>query len=596
MAPVPRGFSCCTFSLLRDNACLRPRDAPPAADALAKMPVKEVTIFKDGHALLLHAGKMPTDSNGNVLLDNLPSPVLGTFWPYSADPGVKLTAVTAGQRRVSVNHTPLSIPDLIRANIGARVLVRANDNIDYEGIIQNVLDHDTMPTEPSPSPESSAANAPGVPSPAPEQSPLLLKIGTGVKVIPLNQITSVLLETPDFKTTLTSEENRNLLTLKLQWPEDKPQRQADVGMMYLQKGIRWIPNYKVTIDGKGMATFQLQATLINEITDLHDVTANLVVGVPSFAFAKTPDPMGLQQTLAQLSPYFQPNAASGYAMSNSIMSQAAQRSDREETAAESPGANLDPQLTGSTKNEDLFIFTVQHLSLKKGDRMVIPITSYAVPYTDVYTLDIPFTPPPEIWHTFAAQQQTEVSRLYQAPKVIHTLRITNKSDFPITTAPALLMHDGKVLAQSMADYTSINGTLDLPLTTAVDIVVKKTDHEVKRTPNAVRWDGDDYSRIDLGGSITLTNHRTTPVILEIKRSLLGQIDSADNDGKPDMLNLFEDNSFLPAATDDQPSWWGWYNWPNWWSHFNGIGQVTWKTTLDPTKDVTLNYTWHYFWR
>ena len=32
--------------------------------ALAKMPVKEVTVFKDGHAYVIHQGQMPTDAKG----------------------------------------------------------------------------------------------------------------------------------------------------------------------------------------------------------------------------------------------------------------------------------------------------------------------------------------------------------------------------------------------------------------------------------------------------------------------------------------------------------------------------------------------------
>src|ERR1700736_4930773 len=78
--------------------------ATPAAplSALARMPVKEITVFKDGHAFVLHEGHMPTDAAGNVLMDHLPTPVIGTFWPYSADKNAKLTAVTAGRRRVLV--------------------------------------------------------------------------------------------------------------------------------------------------------------------------------------------------------------------------------------------------------------------------------------------------------------------------------------------------------------------------------------------------------------------------------------------------------------------------------------------------------------
>ncbi|MBK7841307.1 MAG: hypothetical protein IPJ49_27215 [Candidatus Obscuribacter sp.] len=67
--------------------------------AVARMPVKEVTIFKDGHAVINQEGEMPTNSSGDVILDSLPSPLLGTFFPYSTDNAVKLVSVTAGQRK-----------------------------------------------------------------------------------------------------------------------------------------------------------------------------------------------------------------------------------------------------------------------------------------------------------------------------------------------------------------------------------------------------------------------------------------------------------------------------------------------------------------
>src|SRR6516225_9340588 len=84
-------------TLLIATAAFADEAAP--LSALARMPVREVTVFKDGHALMLHSGKMPVEPSGDVLMDYLPVPVLGTFWPYSADKDVKLTAVVAGKRK-----------------------------------------------------------------------------------------------------------------------------------------------------------------------------------------------------------------------------------------------------------------------------------------------------------------------------------------------------------------------------------------------------------------------------------------------------------------------------------------------------------------
>src|SRR5438477_12879917 len=75
--------------------------------ALGKMPVKEITVFKDGHVFVAHEGSMPIDANGNVLMDYLPTPIIGTFWPYSADKNAKLSGVIASQQRVLVKRTAL---------------------------------------------------------------------------------------------------------------------------------------------------------------------------------------------------------------------------------------------------------------------------------------------------------------------------------------------------------------------------------------------------------------------------------------------------------------------------------------------------------
>src|SRR5262249_49146609 len=99
------------------------REHAAPLSALAKMPVREITIFKDGHAFVLHAGKMATDASGNVLLHQLPTPVIGTFWPYSADSKARLVSVIAAKRRVLVDQTALTLRDLLEANIGADILV-----------------------------------------------------------------------------------------------------------------------------------------------------------------------------------------------------------------------------------------------------------------------------------------------------------------------------------------------------------------------------------------------------------------------------------------------------------------------------------------
>jgi hypothetical protein len=560
---------------------------PAPLSALARMPVKEITVFKDGHAFLLHEGVMPTDGAGNVIMDYLPAPVLGTFWPYSSNKDLKLIGVTASQRKVLVEETAITLAQLLEANTGVEAIISekplGKDERSYAGTIIGI---------PTRSPEElSATGLPNLGERLPEKGDVILvKTAEGIKVVPVENIKDVTFKTPH-KARLSNQQFRNALTLKLDWSGRRPEKTADVGLVYLQKGVRWIPSYKITIDGSGNAAVKLQATLLNELTDLDDVSANLVIGVPTFSFKDSTDPIALQKKAAELSQYFQTDRAQ--LMSNAIATQAARMGEYRSPSSDAPG-DLGPNLPESTTSEDLFVFSIRHLTLKKGERVAMPVAEYSVPYKDVFTMDLPFAPPPEVRTNLNNEQQAEMARLLAEPKVTHKIRLTNKGGYPLTTAPALIVRDNRVLAQGMMTYTSVGANTDLEITKAVDVQVEKAENETQRTPNAVRLHGDDYARVDLAGKISLTNYKAQAIQLEITRHVLGNVQTADHGGVVVKINAFEDGRYMAAGS--YPSWWGRYSWPSWWHQLNGWGRITWKINLEAGKSVDLGYTWHYFWR
>jgi hypothetical protein len=562
--------------------------------AIAQMPIKEVTIFKDGHAFVLHRGKMPVTPSGKVVMDYLPAPVLGTYWPFSADKNAELRSVTAGKRKILVKKTALTLREMIEANIGARVVVTERPPSPasreappfYQATILEV---------PARSGEELEALTP---SAAEDQLPakgsvVMVKTDKGIKALDFDRILDVTF-LDERKHMVADEEFRNMLTLDLKW-KGAPQPEAEVGMLYLQRGLRWIPGYKIDIDGQGKAMLKLEATLVNELTDLHDATAHLVIGVPSFAFQHEVDPISLQQSVANLSSRFRRDAGTAFAFSNAIMSQVSMPApaNNNRPAENTRTMDLGPEIAGGRKSEDLYMFTVEHLSLRKGERMVMPIAEYELPYSDIYALDVPFTPPPEVMQNIGNSQRAGLARAFAAPKVKHKIRISNKSKQPLTTAPAMILKDGRILAQGMMTYTPAGGEVDIELTTSVDIAVEKSDKETKRTPNAINWNGHNYARIDLEGKITLTNYKKESVEVEITRYVLGNVDTVGQNGENEMLNPFEDNSFLPDGAVS--NWWRSYYWPWWWYRFNGIGKITWTTKLEPGKPADHTYDWHYFW-
>ena len=74
-------------------------------------------------------------------------------------------------------------------------------------------------------------------------------------------------------------------------------------------------------------------------------------------------------------------------------------------AATQPG----PEVVGGAENEDLFVFTVENVTLKKDQRMVLPVAEYELPYEDVFALSIPFTPPAEVWRNFNAGNHSQLA-------------------------------------------------------------------------------------------------------------------------------------------------------------------------------------------
>lgn len=547
---------------------------PVSQSASAQIPVKEMVVFKDGHVYVIHEGEMSTDGRGNVVLDYLPAPILGTFWAYSATPQAKLQAVVAGQRRVSLKHTALTLREMLEANVGAKVVITDVAGPKYTGTIVAV---------PTRSPEElESTSPPNTGDKLPQKGNiLLLETLEGTRAMNLDRVLDVTFLS-GYSTSVTNAEFRNLLTLHLNWGNRQPARSARVGMMYVQKGVRWIPQYRLVLDGKGSAKMFLQASLINELADFQNATVNLVIGVPSFAYKDTPDPIALQQTFAQLSQYFRTDA--GTALSNALMAQAPRAMEAGYGgAAPPPAPDLGPEVAAAGTSEDLFVFTVKGVSLRKGERMTLPVSEYALKYRDVYTLHVsPFGSapgePPQ-----PAVRTAEVLSALAAPKVIHRIRLTNSTEHPFTTAPILLFNGDTVLAQDTMTYTPRGGTVDIAIGTAVNIPVKQTDRELKRTAKAITISGVDYTLVEMEGTLTVTNYSEKTVDLEVTRHVLGEVESATPEAE--VSKTTGDSSFVLAEGRSYPA-----------GSLNPLSRVVWKLSLAPGKSTELKCQWRYYTR
>ncbi|MDZ4773994.1 MAG: hypothetical protein SGI72_12765, partial [Planctomycetota bacterium] len=399
------------------------------AQSANRLPVREVTAFKDGHAYVVREEALA--AGAQVVLDELPMPVLGTFWPYATG-GAKIVNVVAGRSKVTESVEALDFQQIVEANVNKQAVVylkpigleKAADPISGKLLaIPKIVDKNVT--------QKSAL--------------FLLETGSSTRAIPFDSVRDLSINGV-FENKLLREVERERLTLRV----DGAGADARVGVVYVQMGLRWIPSYKVDIDGAGKAKVHLQGTLVNDLIDLADVTVNLVIGVPKFEFKGLNDPISLQNEMAQVSAHQRVDMRISNGLSNSVMSQSAG------FVEEGGPSRSGPQVDEKGQNaEDLFIFTVQHVTLAKGERMVLPIATYDCEYRDIYRLDVPLAPPADANLGLQDERAVDIARQLNAPKARHVVRLKNASTAPFTTAPALVLANGRVLAQGRMTYAPI---------------------------------------------------------------------------------------------------------------------------------------------
>jgi hypothetical protein len=558
----------------------------------AKLPVTELTAFKDGHAFVLRSGDLAPGADGRIRLDDLPKPILGTFWPAVGGSACTLRSVTAGQRRVTVARTALELRQMLAANLGAKVIVRETGDLRYEATVLE------LPARPAAEVEAHGGTAPALA----ERSDVVLLRTTatrretsaekiaddGVRMVRLDRIVDVtFVDVPN--PTFTDEEVRPQLALDLACTGAMPAT-VPVQLGWIERGFRWIPSYRVVLDGKGKAVVQLQATLVNDLVDLENVTVHLVVGVPSFVGKGQLDPIALQAAITDAVSRMPPGQMQQF-LSNAIQTQAGGYNNDATYSPAVPTGN-EADATAGKKEQDLFVFTVHGITLKAKDRMVLSIGEMTVDYRDVWKLDVAVAPPPEVWERYGSSTDA-LSRLLAAPKVRHEVRLANRGPAPFTTAPALVMQGAQVLAQGTMTYTPAGSSCDLALTTAIDILVQKNDQETGRTPNAVQWNHSGYLRVDLAGKVKLANRRQQAVDVEVRRAVYGKLDAVDASGAMMQANAYDDDAAADVGGGPFASFRSWFG--SWSLALNGLGRASWTVHLEPGMETEVGCTWHYFW-
>jgi hypothetical protein len=230
-------------------------------------------------------------------------------------------------------------------------------------------------------------------------------------------------------------------------------------------------------------------------------------------------------------------------------------------AVSAPGT---PVMGEST--EDLFFYQLEPITLKKGERGYRVLFSEEVPYEHIYTWEIPSYIDEHNRYGQGGQNQ-------QQQEVWHSLKLTNTTNQPWTTAPAMTMKDNRILGQDKITFTPSNAPAELKITQAVSVNAEQNEYEVDRQRNAGNFYGHRYDLVTVKGTLQVINYKENPVTLKITKSLDGEVQQADKDPKIQKL-------------------------ANGLRQVNPTSQLIWNLEVQPGKDnqVTIEYTYTVFVR
>lgn len=519
--------------------------------------VKRVALFKNGLGFFVREGKLPDAQV--VKIAPFAAPAHGTFW-LSYPQQIVLQGLVARETTTSADVAVTNAADLLAANVGREVEVivswTASDKQPIKGKLLSVAAPQEQPRQDPYAWGRAAGSDPYVRGYAPGRL-ALIQTAEGVVALDASagQVT-ILGAAP----AITLAKKTKVWELEAQFKEAAPG--VTVAASYLAKGITWAPSYIVDITDPKQARITAKAEVINEAEALKDVHLDLVTGFPNLAYADVVSPLAGKEDLAGfIAALVRRTSAQGrgggYAGNASVNVQAA-RIDYGADQSDMPAYGA---AAAGTTVEDLFLYPVEKVTLNKGEVGYFPLFSASVPYKQIYTWNIPDYVNEQDQYGNQQREQRDTQE-----EVWHSIKLTNQTKLPWTTAPAQTVKNEQLLGQDMIEYTSPSAKTTLKITRAMAVQAEQSEHENERVRSAVHIYGWDYDRITIEGKLRVINRKAEPVEMEIKKTLSGEVQGT-----------------LPQAQVEKLA--------RGLARMNPVNVVTWNITLTPGEQKEITYTY-----
>jgi len=497
--------------------------AVPQAD----VQLQQVSLFKNGVGFFVSEVTVP-EKQDSFRIVPLVAASHGTFW-VSYPPKVTLESLTAKEVDSKELVEAVTIPELLKANVGCKVRLFFSDmeKTMTEGTIKYFAE-DRERSRPNPYAPGRADYSGRDYIQPPFQSHVVV-LDTDAGEVAIEPYNVRRIEFLGGEAKRSFEQKKKVVELQVLLVGRAPRKALTLS--YLAKGITWAPSYIVDITDDDKARVSAKAAVINEVCELDNVTIQLVTGFPHLQFADIVSPLALKEDLAQFLQslvkgeseggrmrgranvmYQQPGGYGGYGGGG-----------YEEFVMPEYGAAEAGKVA-----EDLFLYPVENVHLKKGQVGYLPLFTESVPYKHIYQWKIPDYVNEEERYSYERRQEQERE---PDEEVWHCLRMENTGKVPWTTAPAETIKEGIILGQDTLKFTPVKGETTLRITQAVSVKAEQLELETERKRDAAQLYGRHYDLITVEGKLSVTNFQPKAITLEITKTLSGEVKSSQPKAK-----------------------------------------------------------------
>ena len=523
--------------------------------------LKQVALFKNG--LGFFVAEVACPARRTDLRVVLPvTPAHGTLW-ISYAPDIELASVVAREAEVVETRDAVTIRELLEANQGRRVKLTLGEE-EVSGVVMHVArSRDVVPVDPYTPGGRGGQQPDGSRMVGWTQAGLaMIQTNAGMLCIDPRAVTRILFAEDRIEQKFAHPVKKVELDIHL----SRPAAGKTLTLTFLAKGITWAPSYMVDISDEQNARLSAKAVILNDACQLDGVEVQLVTGFPHLQFSDIVSPLGMKENLAQFLQALNRGASERgrSAVISNVMTQS--------VAYGRGGADVAMPAYGTADAgvvaEDLFLYPAGLLELDREEVAYVPLFTESVPYVHVYQWDIPDYVTEEGRYTYAPGPQDSDEG---EQEIWHSLRLTNTTKVPWTTAPGETVKVGAILGQDTIRYTPSGGQSTLRITRAVGIKADQIELETDRQRDAFRWRGSAYDRITVEGKLSVLNVLDKAVTLEITKTLSGEVMTVE-----------------PQATQEKPA--------KGLRRINPVTKLTWTIELAPGGEQDLSYTYQVYVR